>query len=145
MFCPRLFPLFFKERLLDGNNEKGKSHIYSIFRKVKSLRICLHPSLCLHFWYRYQSPKLSRRVNSPGPGGHCTSLHLLCVTCLHSRFSQKLPPVFNTTALPLCVNNSKYQKPSVPCLKHSILEILDYRDRVKKKVDLTLYNQKTSQ
>lgn len=50
--------------------------------------------------------------------------------------------MFNTTALPLCVNNSKYQKSSVPHLKHSILEILDYCDRVKKNVDLILHYQK---
>lgn len=78
-FVQDFSPLFFKERLLDGKNEKGKSHIYSIFRKVKSLRICLHPFLCLHFWYWYQSPKTkqesklswSRRTPHQPPSALC--------------------------------------------------------------------------
>jgi len=70
------------------------------------------------------------------------SVHLLCVTSLHSRFSLKLPPVFTTTAFPLFVNNSRYQKSLMPPLKHYNLGMLDYCGRGKNDADLTTYYQK---
>lgn len=135
-------PFFLKGRLLDGNNEKGKSHIHSIFRKVKSLRICLYPSLCLHFWYWYGSPKAEQKSQLSCSRRALHQPQFVCVTWLYSRFSLKLPLVLNIPALPLYVTNSKCQKPLVSTLKNSIPEILDYHDRVKKNVDLTIYYQK---
>lgn len=121
---------------MDGHNEKGKSHIDRVFRKVKPLRICLDFSLCLHFVTDIQKGVLepSRRISSPGPGQLSVSSDssVLCNSAPLKVLTEVISIVYSHKFSTLC-KQFKISEAINTLLKHCILGILDYCDRLKEK------------
>lgn len=139
---------FFKERLLDSNNEKSKSHVDSLLKgqATKNLLISFIVSPLLLLIFKSWLPKLSSRGNSPGPSGCCISLpssalcNLLALTVLTEITSSVYCHSLYTLsqAFPLHKISEAVNTP----LKSCILRIADNCGRMKKNADLTIYCQK---